>query len=589
MTSALSVEHLCVDFSTAGRLHEAVTDLTFEIQPGEILALAGESGSGKSVTALAVLGLLPRNARRSGEIHVAGTSVVGASGRQLQELRGGSIGMVFQEPMTALNPVFTVGWQITEAMRLHGRREPKASLRRAALEVMAKAGIPEPERRFRQYPHELSGGLRQRVMIAIAICNGPALIIADEATTALDVTVQAEVLSLLRSLRDDTGVAMLVITHNMGVVADIADTVAIMRQGRLLECAPVGQLFERPEHSYTRELLSSVPRLERHPKRSRFASHSQEPTTAAASVEATAVDRVSTAGELRAQPVTVLSIDHLIIEFGRRAKRLRAVDDVSLSIASGEIVALVGESGSGKSTVGRAAVGLYRPRSGSVSVLGSDLGRMRRRKLRAVRRQFAVVLQDPAASLDPRMSVLASIVEPMVICRVGTRRERYERGIEALERVRLGSALADRFPHELSGGQRQRASIARALVMRPKLVVADEPTSALDVSVQASVLDLFLDLQDEVGFACLFISHDLAVVSKLADRVLVMHRGRIVEQGERDAVLFCSTEPYTRQLMLSAPVPDPVAQRARRVLLQDEMVTGAASSTTPEARVVNLS
>jgi peptide/nickel transport system ATP-binding protein len=394
-------------------------------------------------------------------------------------------------------------------------------------------GIRDARRRLGQFPHELSGGLRQRVVIAMAIACEPKVLIADEATTALDVTVQAEILDLLRDLRTKFGMAMLVITHNMGVVADIADRVVVMYQGKVVEQAPVDDLFNRPEADYTKRLLAAVPRL--------------------------------TPGERREREVrteAALSLENLVVEFrGKGRSRVRAVDDVTLTIAEGEVLGLVGESGSGKSTVGRAAVGLIKPASGTVRLLGEPLSEARGRDLRRLRRHCGIVFQDPASSLDPRMTVGDCVAEPLVINGVG---DRTERVVALLKSVELDPALRLRHPHELSGGQRQRVGIARALALDPRLVIADEPTSALDVSVQAAVLEVFLELQERLGFACLFITHDLAVVGRVSDRVAVMNQGRLVEVGARDDVLFDSQEEYTRRLVTSAPVPDPVEQRRRR-------------------------
>jgi peptide/nickel transport system ATP-binding protein len=529
-----------------------VDDVSLSVAPGEIVAIVGESGSGKSMTAMAAMGLLPSSAAWSGDISVDGTALRDLSPTQLRKLRGSRIAMVFQEPMTALNPSFTIGWQVAEAARVHDRSMSRSAALEKAVELLSLAGIPDPKRRLGQYPHELSGGLRQRVMIAIAIACDPAVLIADEATTALDVTVQAEILDLLREIRDRLGTAICVITHNMGVVADSADRVIVMRDGKLVEQAPVEDLFHRPAHEYTRALLASVPRMEAHPDKA------------------------------APQPADdpVLAVSNLTVDFGSRVKgSVLAVDDVSFTLHAGEILGLVGETGSGKSTVGRCAMGLLKPSSGSVRLLGEELpvGRgtvARGRRLRRLRQRCGIVFQDPGSSLDPRMTIEECIAEPLVIARSGTRAERSARVVELLSSVRLDPAVRHRYPHELSGGQRQRISIARALALRPELLVADEPTSALDVSVQATVLDLLLDLQAELGFACLFITHDLAVVSFLAHRVAVMRSGKMVETGERDQVLFAPAHDYTRRLVAAAPVPDPVEQRQRRADRQSPPLAG---------------
>jgi len=524
--TALKIKDLVVTIGDA----RAVDGVSLSVAPGEIVALVGESGSGKTMTAMAVMGLLPPLARRTGDIQISETAVEDATARQL---RGRRVAMVFQEPMTALNPAFTVGWQVSEALRVHDRSLKKDAALARAGELLELAGIPDPARRLRQFPHELSGGLRQRVMIAMAIACDPAVLIADEATTALDVTVQAEILDLLRGIRDRLGTAILVITHNMGVVADIADRVIVMRDGKIVEEATVEGLFYTPDAEYTKTLLAAVPKLE--PER--------EPS-----------------GEQPPVMDTVFAAEDLTVKYGG----LTAVDGVSLSIGAGEILGLVGESGSGKSTVARCALGLLSPSSGAVRLLGEDLSAARGKKLRRLRQRCGIVFQDPGSSLDPRMTIEECVAEPLVIARSGDRASRSARVTSLLTSVRLDPAVRSRYPHELSGGQRQRVSIARALALRPELVVADEPTSALDVSVQATVLELLLELQAELGFACLFISHDLAVVSSLAHRVAVMRSGALVEQGPRRRVLFEPAETYTKRLVAATPVPDPAEQRRRR-------------------------
>jgi peptide/nickel transport system ATP-binding protein len=532
----LAIEDLTVSFTSGRESVRAVDGVSLEVRPGEVVAVVGESGSGKSVTSMSALGLLPPTATTTGTVRVGGVDVTMLDGPGLRAIRGAEVAMVFQEPMTALNPAFTVGWQVAEALRLHIEDLSKKQALERAAELLEMVGIRDARQRLGQYPHELSGGLRQRVVIAMAIACEPKVLIADEATTALDVTVQAEILDLLRDLRARFGMAMLVITHNMGVVADIADRVVVMYQGKVVEQAAVEDLFARPQADYTQKLLASVPRLARGEGRTRVAPTGEESDA--------------------------LSLEHLVVEFrGKGGRRTRAVDDVSLTIAKGEVLGLVGESGSGKSTVGRAAIGLLKPTSGSVRLLGEALTDVRGRDLRRLRRRCGIVFQDPASSLDPRMTVGDCVAEPLVINGVG---DRTERVAALLKSVELDPALRRRHPHELSGGQRQRVGIARALALDPQLVIADEPTSALDVSVQAAVLEVFLELQQRLGFACLFITHDLAVVGMVSDRVAVMNEGRLVEEGSRDDVLFDSREEYTRRLVTSAPVPDPVDQRRRR-------------------------
>ncbi|MEW2504133.1 ABC transporter ATP-binding protein [Amycolatopsis sp. NPDC047767] len=516
----------------------AVDGLSLTVEPGEIVAVVGESGSGKSTAALAVLGLLPESASVTGAIELAGQNVLELQGEQLRKLRGQGAGMVFQEPMTALNPLLRIGFQLAEAIRNHDpKRRRHKHYHPRCVELLDRVGVPEPEARLKQYPHELSGGLRQRVMIAIALAARPKLIIADEPTTALDVTVQQQILDLLRDIRETEGTATLLITHNMGVVADVADRVLVLRSGRLVEEARTAELFSSPQAAYTRELLAAVPRLG-------AGEH---------------------AGAAAAPEKPVLALTDVVVEYGGK----RAVDSVSLSVGPGEIVGLVGESGSGKTTLGNCALGLVTPKSGRVDVLGGPLPRGTGRSARAVRRQIGAVFQDPASSLDPRMTVGQTVAEPLVMHTSAGRSERRRRVRELLDAVELPESLMDRYGHELSGGQRQRVSLARALVLGPKLLIADEPTSALDVSVQAVVLDVFKRLHEEFGFGCLFVSHDLAVVDSLCDRVAVLRGGELVEQGPAARVLREPSHAYTQALLLSSPVPDPAVQRSRRAGLAD--------------------
>ena len=515
----------------------AVDDVTFDVHPGEVLAVVGESGSGKSVSARAAIGLLPDTARVSGVVELGGRDVAGLSDKQFTALRGKDIAMVFQEPGAALDPLFTVGYQIAEAVRAHTDLD-RGQARQRAIELLRMVRLPDPEHRVDYYPHQLSGGQKQRVVIACAIACEPAVIIADEPTTALDVTVQAEILELLRDLRDRLGSAIVLITHNMGVVADLADRVVVMNAGKVVEIAPVEQLFAEPADPYTRTLLSAVPHLGQ--------------------------GRPEDSASGEADPVLV--VDRLSVEFPGPlgSGPFRAVDDVSFRIDRGRTLGLVGESGSGKSTIGRCVAALQRPTSGTITILGQDITGLSQRELRPVRRRFGFVFQDPATSLNPRLRVGDCVAEPLLVHKVLGGRKLRERVAELLDAVRLPADTAQRYPHELSGGQRQRANLARALALGPDLLVADEPTSALDVSVQDAVLDLFEELQSEWSFACLFISHDLAVVDRLADRVAVLRNGTLQEIGTRDEVLRNPQTDYTRRLVAAVPVPDPAEQRRRR-------------------------
>ncbi|RYV51977.1 ABC transporter ATP-binding protein [Pengzhenrongella frigida] len=564
----LEVRGLGVDFRVDGEWVMAARDVDFTIKPGEVLAVVGESGSGKSVSAMGILGLLPKNSRTVGSATLRGTELIGARPAALRAVRGNDVGLIFQEPMTALNPVLTNGFQVSEVLLSHQNISP-AQARERAIELFRLVDLPNPEGRYDSYPHQLSGGQRQRVMIAMAIACDPVLLIADEPTTALDVTVQAEILDLLRTLHHRLDSAILLITHDMGVVADLADTVVVMKDGRVVESGPIRQVFSSPRQGYTRELLAAVPHLGAQIAAGQLVVREPAPGTAA--VTAGLEDRAP------APVVPALDLRNLVLEYPSRGRTpaFRAVDDVSFSIAHGEVLGLVGESGSGKTTIGRAVVGLLPVASGSVSIGGTDVAGLSRRELRPLRRRSAIVFQDPAASLNPRMTIGESIGEPLFI-HEKLRKAALDRRVEALlDQVQLPHAYRNRFPHELSGGQRQRVGIARALSLGPDLLVADEPTSALDVSVQAHVLELFQELQREQGFACLFISHDLAVVEILASRVAVLHRGKLAEIGTREEVLLHPREPYTRRLIAAAPVPDPDEQQTRRAGRAAALAAGA--------------
>lgn len=518
----------------------AVNNLNLTVSRGEILALVGESGSGKSLTAKAVLGLLPAAAQQRGSIQLDGHEVLGASESKLNQLRGTTAAMIFQEPQTALNPVQTIGRQIIEALR-HRPGFDRRQARQRVVELLKSVEIPDPEKRTDWYPHQLSGGQKQRVVIALALSGDPELLIADEPTTALDVTVQAEILSLLRRLRDERGTAILLITHNMGVVADIADTVVVLRQGEVQEQATVNSLFAHPQADYTRQLLASVPQLV-----------ISEPSTAP-----------SPANETVDPPAVSFSDVTVTFSSRHRSEEFVALNSVSLSVAHGEVLGVVGESGSGKSTLGRVALNLQRSYTGTVQVAGHDLGNISRKELRLLRKNIALIHQDPAASLNPRISVETSIAEPLAVHGVGDKNTRRARVRELLDAVQLPTDFADRLPAELSGGQRQRVALARALALGPTLLVADEPTSALDVSVQAKVLELFVQLRHEFGFAAMFISHDLAVVNEVSDRVAVLKSGQLREIGPPGEVFWNSPDPYTTALVKAVPIPDPPRQRQR--------------------------
>ncbi|MFZ2625014.1 MAG: ABC transporter ATP-binding protein [Propionibacterium sp.] len=555
----LRISGLTVTFAASRRSRgdggptRAVDGLDLEIGAGEILALVGESGSGKSMTGRAILGLLPPGGQAEGSILLDGTEVLGADESTLDNLRGRVAAMVFQEPQTALNAVHTIGRQLTDAVRLHSQLG-RAAAREQAIGLLREVGIPEPERRMGWFPHQLSGGQKQRVVIALALSAKPRLIIADEPTTALDVTVQAEILELLARLRTSTGTSILLITHNLGVVAEVADRVLVMRGGRLVEQAGVDQLFAAPAAEYTRELLAAVPRLDPPSSRSEGPDE-QHPATQPL--------RDGSGEPPRSRRTLVLDEVTVVYPKRGRGEAFTALDKVGLELGAGEVLGIVGESGSGKTTLGRLALGLIRPTHGQVRLLGHDPYGSTRAQLHALRREVALVPQDPASSLDPRWTVEQCVAEPLLVHRVTDRAGARRRVAELLAAVHLPDSLARRRPGELSGGQRQRVALARALALSPKLVVADEPTSALDVSVQAAVLDLFDELRREFGFSALFISHDLAVVRRVADRVAVLQRGQVVEEGRSTQVFSRPAAPYTRALIEAVPIPDPVAARHR--------------------------
>ena len=537
MKTVVDIRNLEVTFATDGGDIPAVDDVSLTVDSGEVVAIVGESGSGKSVTAKSIIGLLPETAVTRGVILLNGRDVVGLTGEKLRATRGLDAAMVFQEPSTSLNPVYTVGWQLAEGLRAHGKYSRRQA-RAKAIEYLGKVGIPEPEKRIDHYPHQFSGGQKQRVVIAMALALDPELIIADEPTTALDVTVQAEILDLLRRCRDEFGTAIILITHNMGVVADLADRVVVMYEGKVVEQATATKLFGSPQHPYTQKLLAAVPRIDTTRERTPVAEASP-----------------------------VVQATDLVIEYPGRFGRggFRAVDRVSFTIAPGEVLGLVGESGSGKTTIGRAIGGLTKISGGSLQVLGHEMLTVRERGFKPVREQIGFVFQDPASSFNPLLTIAQCVAEPLIVHgRAGDATAARPRVDELLEAVQLPRAFGDRYPHELSGGQRQRASLARALALEPTLLIADEPTSALDVSVQARVLELFAELQSQFGFAALFISHDLAVVDTVSDRIAVLYRGELVEEGPPAQVLGAPQHPYTQRLLASLPVPDPAEQAVRR-------------------------
>ena len=536
----LSVKDFTVEFWVDGVWYPAAVDMNFDVEAGKVTAIVGESGSGKSTTAMGLMSLLASNARMHGSVKIKGEEMIGAPASLLRKFRGKEVAYIFQEPMTALNPVYTIGFQIVETLRNHFDTSPKEA-RLRAIELLTMVEIPDPEKSFEKYPHQLSGGQRQRAMIAQALACDPALLVADEPTTALDVTVQAEILDLMRGLKTRLNSAILLITHAMGVVADMADDILVMKEGKVVESGSADAIFNRPQHPYTRELLAAVPKLGQSPKR-------------------------ELTFETLTKPAPVLTLEDVTIEYPKRGRipAFTAVKNFNLEIYPGEIVGLVGESGSGKTTVGRAAIGLIPIKSGKLTIAGSDISHATQKELSAIRRHTGIVFQDPASSLNPRLPIGESIGEPIFLAGLAKDKELDHLVEDLLDQVELPRSYRNRYPHELSGGQRQRVGIARALALTPDLLIADEPTSALDVSVQARFLELFQGLQEKLKFACLFISHDLAVVDILSHRVAVMQDGLLVEEGDRDSILKNPQKDYTRRLIEAVPVPDPAGQAIRR-------------------------
>jgi peptide/nickel transport system ATP-binding protein len=544
----LRVQNLTVSVRTETGDRPLVENLSFTLRRGETLAIAGESGSGKSITALAIMGLLPPPAVRvtAGSINIGNIDLTTLPEAQLRSLRGSRMAMIFQEPMTSLNPVLSIGTQLTEAIRAHTNvSRPEA--RKMALSALQAVRLSQPEQRLAQYPHELSGGMRQRVMIAMALALRPEVLIADEPTTALDVTVQREVLDLLRDLQRELGTAIILITHDMGVVAEMADRVVVMNTGRVVEEGTAAQIFAHPKMPYTQDLLAAVPRIGK--------------------------------GNPRAETGTdiIAGLRDVVVRFplkggifGQASAQIHAVEHVSFDIRRGETFALVGESGCGKSTIAKAMVGLV-PHQGTITIAGQSLANLDTAGKKALRRRIQVVFQDPMAALNPRMTVGNLIAEPLLIHGLGTAVERRARAADLMARVGLTADQLDRYPHEFSGGQRQRICIARALALQPDLIIADESVSALDVSVQARVLALLQTLQREFGIAYLFISHDMAVVENISDRVAVMYLGQIVEMGSRAQIFGNPQHPYTRRLIEAVPVPDPTHIRIPQPRLSGEV------------------
>ncbi|MDE4175406.1 ABC transporter ATP-binding protein [Phaeobacter sp. PT47_59] len=553
-----SVEGLNTSFLTDEGWKPVVNDLSFQIEKGKTLAVVGGSGSGKSVTAMSIMQLLrPEKTRIEGKISLEGQNLLDLDDRGMRAVRGDKIAMIFQEPMTSLNPVMSVGRQISETLRLHKGVSSDVA-RKEALALLDRVRIPSAAARFKEYPHQFSGGMRQRVMIAMALACRPQLLIADEPTTALDVTIQAQILNLIRELQDEEHMSVLFITHDMAVVAEMSDQIIVMQNGQAVENGEAERVILRPEHPYTKLLLAAAPRL--------------------GSLEDTPVSRSTT---VPAEAKPVVEVKNLTTRFeiqggllGRTKGRVHAVEDVSFSIGAGETLGLVGESGCGKSTLGRSIVRLAQPESGTIRIHGQDIMRMDREQLRAFRQEAQFVFQDPFASLNPRSTVGRSIIEPILAHGVCPNSgAALEKAGELMRRVGLSADMLSRFPHEFSGGQRQRICIARALALEPKLIIADESVSALDVSVKAQVVDLLMELQQDLGISYLFISHDMAVVERISHRVAVMYLGEIVEIGPRQSILNNPAHGYTRRLLSAVPVADPSRRHKPHKVSDDELLS----------------
>ncbi len=573
VTPVLSVQNLTTSFRTPDGWKSVVRNMSFQIAPRETVAIVGESGSGKSVTSLSIMRLLDkRMSRIEGEVMLGGRNLLSLPEEEMQKVRGREISMIFQEPMTSLNPIFPIGRQIAEALTVHQPMSSSAA-KAEVIRLLEKVRIPNATSRFNDYPHQFSGGMRQRVMIAMALASKPKLLIADEPTTALDVTIQGQILDLIKQLQEEEGMSVLFITHDMGVVAEVADRTIVMFRGDVVETGTTDDIFHRGQHPYTRALLSAVPKLgsmkERVlPARFPIVDIKTGESQPAAEVKDTVSD----------SKTPILSVKDLTTRFdirsgllGRKSGAVHAVEKVSFDLSEGETLSLVGESGCGKSTTGRSITRLIEPTSGNVMLDGYEVMQLDKVTLRAMRRSVQMIFQDPFASLDPRMSVGAAIMEPFLEHRLGNKQQAREKAADLLEKVGLNPDMMRRFPHEFSGGQRQRVAIARSLMLDPKVIVADEAVSALDVSIKAQVCNLLLDLQQSLNLAFLFISHDMAVVERVSHRVAVMYLGEIVEIGPRAAVFDNPQHPYTKKLMSAVPVPDPSRRHIRRNMATDEI------------------
>ncbi|WP_377296742.1 ABC transporter ATP-binding protein [Rhizobium sp. SGZ-381] len=569
----LKVENLTTSFRVNGHWRSVVRNMNFSIAPRETVAIVGESGSGKSVTSLSLMRLLPKSSSKiEGKVTLGGRELLSLPEEEMRKVRGNDISMIFQEPMTSLNPIFPIGKQIAEALTVHQNmsfNDAKAEV----LRLLDKVRIPNAKGRFDEYPHQFSGGMRQRVMIAMALASRPKLLIADEPTTALDVTIQGQILDLIKDLQEEEGMAVLFITHDMGVVAEIADRTIVMFRGDTVETGATDDIFHRGQHPYTRALLAAVPRLGSMQDR---ALPAKFPIIDIQSGEAQPLVEVIDTVDKGKTPI--LEVKDLTTRFairsgifGRQTGAVHAVENVSFDLFAGETLSLVGESGCGKSTTGRSVTRLVEPTSGQVTLDGYNVMNLDRTTLRTMRRSVQMVFQDPFASLNPRMSVGSAVMEPFIEHNLGSKSDARDKAADLLTKVGLSPDMMRRYPHEFSGGQRQRIAIARSLMLDPKVIVADEAVSALDVSIKAQVCNLLLDLQQSLNLAYLFISHDMAVVERVSHRVAVMYLGEIVEIGPRAAVFDNPQHPYTKKLMAAVPVPDPARRAIKRNLSTDEI------------------
>jgi len=569
----LSVRGLTTSFRVGAEWRSVVRNMDLDVAPGETVAIVGESGSGKSVTSLSIMRLLPQlTSRIEGSVKLEGRELLTLDAEQMRQVRGNQISMIFQEPMTSLNPIFPIGKQIAEAITCH-RDISNAEAKTEVLRLLDRVRIPNAQNRFDEYPHQFSGGMRQRVMIAMALASKPKLLIADEPTTALDVTIQGQILDLIKTLQDEEGMAVLFITHDMGVVAEVSDRTIVMFRGEAVETGTTDAIFNRGQHPYTRALLSAVPKLGSMGGRERPMRFPVIDIKTGANLvpEAEAGIPESASRPLLEVKNLTTRFDIRSGLFGRKSGAVHAVENVSFELRPGETLSLVGESGCGKSTTGRSITRLVEPTSGNIAVDGYDVGKLDQAALRKMRRSIQMVFQDPFASLDPRMSVGQAVMEPYIEHKLGSKAQARDKAADLLERVGLSADMMPRYPHEFSGGQRQRIAIARSLMLDPKIIVADEAVSALDVSIKAQVCNLLLDLQQSFNLAYLFISHDMAVVERVSHRVAVMYLGEIVEIGPRQAVFDNPQHPYTKKLMAAVPVPDPARRKLKRNLSTDEI------------------